>query len=545
MSEMLEKDDIAVSKHIEDLLKNPGVWEMAAEKLIDAKKDNPAHTITMMVRDVIMDDLQDTFGKAIHYTDIVDSKLEKCERPAVGVDPDNEYFVTIPFDVKRDGSLALPKPSIIGDVIRKKFRFARIKDDPNYLLHEENRVFTPNGHTVLEKILAVSLGELWTSAVQNEVTKYIKSQCTIPRSEFDKNRNFLNCKNTFVDLDTIKAIPQGDIVSLAQIDAEFRPELARSELFEGMAEKSLDDDGPVRLFEVAGSALTRQELNPMKIIILLGPRGSGKSTILKGIANVFGKAVSHKPIQMLQHDKFTLIHLENKYLNVCADLPEKPLEDFDVLKGITTKGEEQPVQEKIHPQHDTDIFAVLLCSCNTLPELPKLEDDSIIDRLMVIKAENRQKANTERVKQLETEEEKSRILNTLIYYVNQVRKNKERTDGAELLTKPQSIDDVVEIWKNNSDGITRFINTLIRPQEDIESPATVQVVFSSYVKFCALNNLAVEQNNKFNKVMERYGFWSYVTRINDKSVKCWGGCTLLKTADEQTADHEQSRIGPK
>ncbi len=65
------------------------------------------------------------------------------------------------------------------------------------------------------------------------------------------------------------------------------------------------------------------------------------------------------------------------------------------------------------------------------------------------------------------------------------------------LTNPQPEDKVIELWKNNSDGITLFINELIRPKKKDDRSASVTAVYTSYVKYCALNKKTLENNNKF------------------------------------------------
>ena len=243
--------------------------------------------------------------------------------------------ITIPFrykeGIKDELIKTLPPTNEIGDLILREYRFAVIEDMEDKLWFEENHVFRINGKVILKKILQTSLEECWNTQSQNNIINYVMAKVPHKRAEFDQNRMILNCKNCFVDLENHEILDDDKIMSLSQITASYNPSLGRSKMFEDMLKECTPDYG--MFLELVGCALTKQEINPEKILLLVGDGNNGKSVILKIIQGIFGvDSMSHKKLQNLQGNRFALAGIENKMLNIFADIPEEPLDDFDVLK---------------------------------------------------------------------------------------------------------------------------------------------------------------------------------------------------------------------
>ena len=219
----------------------------------------------------------------------------------------------------------------------------------------------------------------------------------------------LNCKNCFVNLREYKIINPDQIYSLFQIDTKYNPKAGRSEIFETMVSQCTTKHE--LLLEIIACSLTRQEINPGKIIVAVGDMDNGKSTLIRILKAVFGTSViSGERMQDVQHSRFSAIRLEHKLLNIAGELPDnKPLESFDRFKSITTTTETIPVEDKGTKKHDADIYATLVFFCNELPDLPSVSS-SIYKRLTVIPFPNQFAKNDKYIEQFLTETEKSKIL---------------------------------------------------------------------------------------------------------------------------------------
>ena len=348
------------------------------------------------------------------------------------------------------------------------------------------------------------------------------------RAEFDQDKMILNCKNCFVDLNEHEVIKNPDqIYSLFQINTKYNPKAGRSEIFETMISQCTSKHE--LLLEIIACSLTRQEINPGQIVMMIGDTDNGKSTLIRILKAIFGTSViSSIDLQDIQHDTYAEYQLEHKLLNISGDLPENtPLKTFNKLKKITTTGEMSSVHDKKIRRHEADIYATLLFSCNELPDLPAIAN-SIFKRLTVIPFPNKFKKDDEFIKQFITEEEKSKILNTLLYYLDRVVEN-----GGDL-TNPQQPEETKELWRTHADTGTLFILTKLRRAKDNEKSATVTAVYTELIKFCKLKQKPQPTPDQFNQKMLKLGYEQYNTTINHIGVRCWRDVVFQAKDDDQT-----------
>ncbi|MCQ4822921.1 DUF5906 domain-containing protein, partial [Eubacterium callanderi] len=95
-----------------------------------------------------------------------------------------------------------------------------------------------------------------------------------------------------------------------------------------------DEEDRLMFFQYAGYCMTRLT-HLQKFMILYGPGGTGKSTIVNLTIDAIGQEnVSFLPLQTLHmtDGKFATIQLMGKLLNACSEIPRKALTDTSVLK---------------------------------------------------------------------------------------------------------------------------------------------------------------------------------------------------------------------
>ena len=180
----------------------------------------------------------------------------------------------------------------------------------------------------------------------------------------------VNFKNCFLDTATGKVMPDyNKYKSLLQIETKYQPQLGRSELFEDFC-KQLSPQHWELMLEILGCAMTRQAINPEKILILVGRSSNGKSTLLRIIKILYGaRNVSSETMDDIQSDKFSAVQLVDKLLNIYAELPaDVSMKGFNQLKTLTTTGEMQSVQDKAQPKYTVDLTCTLTFSTNLLPD---------------------------------------------------------------------------------------------------------------------------------------------------------------------------------
>lgn len=106
---------------------------------------------------------------------------------------------------------------------------------------------------------------------------------------------------------------------------------AYRDFFESMMPK---DGGATLGFEFVAQFFQRAS-GRRRAYYLTGPPNSGKSTLIKILSRtLLGASASHFSLQELE-DKHNRACLHSKMLNVCADLPAKPLSGISTFKRIT------------------------------------------------------------------------------------------------------------------------------------------------------------------------------------------------------------------
>ena len=315
--------------------------------------------------------------------------------------------------------------------------------------------------------------------------------------------------------------------SLIQIGTQCNPGYGRSEIFEEFC-KELSPTKYEMMLEIIGCAMTRQGINPEKILVLVGRSNNGKSTFMRIVTECYGREViSNEDMYDIQNDRFSAVKLVGKIINIYSEMPsEVDMKGFNKLKTMTTSGELQSVQDKNDPRYNADITATMAFSCNELPNLPN-HDEAIYKRLALIVFSKKFKKNNKFINQFLKEDEMIRILNSMIYFMSRIKDN----DGS--LTSPQSVEEVQELWKSHSDTTTLFITTKIRPVKVKEKEVSVAEMNTALIKFCTDLGKPQAMAAQFNAKMEKFGYEQKQTSVNNESLRVWRGITLIRTDDNQ------------
>lgn len=122
-----------------------------------------------------------------------------------------------------------------------------------------------------------------------------------------------------------------------------------------------------------------------KAFILYGPPSSGKTTFINMIFKFFNglKYFSQVRLQDLG-ERFQLINLMGKLVNVFDDLPDRKIGDTDIFRQVVTN-EYLRSEVKFQPEYvEWRNRTKLLFTCNTLPEIRKKEGDQFFRRWILI-----------------------------------------------------------------------------------------------------------------------------------------------------------------
>ncbi|MCA9071308.1 MAG: hypothetical protein KDA84_20410 [Planctomycetaceae bacterium] len=120
--------------------------------------------------------------------------------------------------------------------------------------------------------------------------------------------------------------------------------------------------------EFMGLTLVPNDTSFEKFLILVGPGGNGKSTLLRTIVEMLGvDNVSHVPLEGL-NSEFRLHDMVGKLANIAMDMKRMDKMEEGRLKEIVS-GEPQQINRKHKAPITTPIAARLIFSCNDLPQI--------------------------------------------------------------------------------------------------------------------------------------------------------------------------------
>ena len=470
-----------------------------------------------------------------------EARKQKVQEKDVEDDPFIEIKTKQRMQIKPNEPATPLKANDVGESLMRKNNYARIIGEPvSQLMKQENRVYKVGGLDHVTNRISRYITDS-SSHFRLEAAKFISDFNATDRNEFDKNKLLLNCKNCFVNIETDKIETDGDsIKSLFQINTDYKPELGQSEKFLKMLQEAAPNYWEM-ILEHVSCCLSKGYVKPEKCLIFIGEGRNGKSAFFHVLDAVFGGTnISNASMHQLQEDNFIPAALENKMLNLCADLPERALKEIDILKAIITHDPIQ-VQLKNITSWKTTITAMMIFSCNELPPLPN-HASATLRRFSVFPFRQVFGQNETLKDELMTEDEKSRILNTFISYHKKIIQNDRR------LLHTQTEAEVVEHWKNNSDSASQFITKHMLPyspetlEANMISNPTVELVRDVYVEFCGNHGLPPQNNTRFNKQMETEGYKRITGRDGKTTVKKWQNCilkTIEKDAKEEKPESQQ------
>ena len=205
-------------------------------------------------------------------------------------------------------------------------------------------------------------------------------------SELNKHpKEWINFLNGMHDAKTnMNYVHSPEYLSINQVPMEWTPgEVNKNSISYQFIESIIPDKEDREMFlQYCGLCLTRDS-SQQKFLIIFGPGGTGKSTLINMLSNVVGSDnISGVSLQDI-NKRFYPTALLGKLLNACADIPSQKMEVVDIIKKCT--GEDIIMGE--HKGGEVFWFrsyAKLLFSANTIPKVYDDKTDAYYRRLMIL-----------------------------------------------------------------------------------------------------------------------------------------------------------------
>lgn len=406
--------------------------------------------------------------------------------------------------------------------IMQKYTIATIEETKQILYYNDG-VYVNGGDILIEKEAELMFNYKLSSKAVAEIKGHIMRQTYKKRSTFDSDPHVINLKNGLYNIQTGEFkthIP--DQLSINQKAISYDAN-AKTKCF-GKYLKDVLYPSEIRT-AVEVMAYTFWRDNPFETInILFGYGANGKSVFTGLLTELHGiKNVSNVPLSAIIKNTFALSDLENKDVNIDAELSSATIHDTAILKKLTGR---QPVriERKNQRAYDTILHAKLFFSANNIPETDD-NSDAYFRRNIVLSFPNKFEGNNadpDLISKLTTEEEMSGIFNALMIALRRLLKNKG------IMINEKTIQQRREKYEMATNPIASFIKDAIS-EESIESDRTTKdQIHQAYKRFCKNNRLAVESKENFGKILKnKYHFEEGRESSGDRRT-IWKGVRLVE-----------------
>lgn len=400
--------------------------------------------------------------------------------------------------------------------IMNKYHFVSLSDTKE-ILYYENGIYVRGGEGIIEVEAENQYSEISSYQV-NEIKNHIRRRTMKDRDEFDADPNIINLKNCLFDLAKFEPIPHSpEHLSRIQLPVNYDQEAQCPNIL-NYFRTTLDRKYVKTALALVSCALTGT--NEHQVMgLLAGSGNNGKSVFLNLNRALIGwENTSSVSPQELESDRFAVADLYGKLLNICGDLPVKPLKDTTILKKITGL-DPLRAQEKFKKPFDFICKAMMLFSTNKLPESP---DNSLgfFRRWIIIPfLKNFEgKEDTKLLSKMTTDEELSGYLNLLLSSIKWQR----LTGGFPDLETFKEREETYRRMQNTTEYFLKDCT-----EESIGNYVSKDEFFERYEQYCQYNNLPTETKESFGKKLSKLGFQTKKVPINGKRTYCWRNINLV------------------
>lgn len=404
----------------------------------------------------------------------------------------------------------------------KKYHF-KATNDTEELYHYDvsTGVYVKGGEWLIKKE-CIKYDPGIHTAIVDQIIKHIIWGNYVDRSEFDRDIEWLCCKNRMVNLLTGETASHSpDFMATVRIPHDYinfkSPCLARPPKIMRFLYQVMSFEDVETLLDFMAYCLWRAF--PFHRWLLFNGSGrNGKGVTTNLITRLLGvRNVSTETLHRLLEVRFASAKLFGKMANIDADLSSQALKQTGLLKKLTG-GDAVPGEFKFKTPFEFVNYAKLIFSANTIPITPD-ETDAFFVRLLIINFPNQflgAQDNPNLIDELTTEQEMRALLGLIIRRVPRVLK-----EGISY-TASHTIEENYLKYIRSSEPIRYFAETALRRDEGVNAYETKSKVHDAYCRFCEENKLPVESSHTLSRKLKKEGFYDVQVRIGGKSQpKTW------------------------
>lgn len=394
---------------------------------------------------------------------------------------------------------------------------------------QETTIKTPQG---MKKLDTISLKRV------NEIVAMVKRKTYVSRKDFDKDLELINCKNGVVNAQSGELVPHSpDFLFRNQCPVEYNPDYKFPKAFFDFLQVSVGDrQSIIQLIESMACCLLRTS-QFQKAFMHIGSGSNGKSTFLSLLEQIIGdRNIAHVSPHQLERERFATAELENKMLNVYADIVSDTLTSTGKLKMVIS-GDNVAGERKYGQPFNFSPYSKLMFSANQLPDVED-QTNAMYRRWIIFKwTQKFEGANQDRhlLRKLTADKELSNIFSMLVQVAKTLISNDYK------FRYEPSPDEVKRQWQDHADPVETFIDEKC---QKMESGYTIAVkMYSAYVKFCKERLIeAKHQKHFYKKFSSQTGTEKTQKRMGGAVERAFEGWVLKSEIIEENTTHGQGSL---
>ena len=417
-------------------------------------------------------------------------------------------------------------------------RFLTIEESKEIVYYyDKSGVYVSGGEILIEKELDKTFGfKLRTSDI-TEIKNCVMRKTYVKKEKFDSNIYIINLKNGLYNWRTNEFMPHTpDYYSLNQKNIVYNPK-ARPKLFIKFLKEVLYLQDIRTAVEIIAYSFIRKNLFEY-YFILIGRGSNGKSVFIGILSNLHGlKNISNVSLKSLVKERFALVDLVNKDINVDTELASTSINDMSTLKKLTGT---QPlrVEQKGQPAYDVEIYAKQIFNAN---ELPTTSDnaDSHYRREIILSFPNQFEGENEDPnllnKFITNEEEMSGIFNLVVNSMRTIVNRNKIHVNASTISQRRAKAKLIQ------DPIRAFLEEALAKEPANDDYETSGDMHDAFERFCQHHTLSGPGFDKFSEDLRKiHGLNKGRKIIDGKKKTIWQSCKLVKW--KNTIDSSQKTL---
>ena len=313
---------------------------------------------------------------------------------------------------------------------------------------------------------------------------------------------YINMKNGVLDLTTKQLLPHSPAYNQHKITGCAYDPDAECPEFTGMMERLLPDESVRREFQKAvGLCLAKEQLPAKKVLMLLiGPKDTGKTTVLNILVDVlgeYGASVDNSLLMQTNKDKTRgpeMYDFRETLMITTSEASENDKLDTGRVKALTG---ETTISVRNNYSTSMDKFkmiGLIFIDSNFKPYIPP-RDTAAWGRLRLFPFEQviTQKDPTLKSK---LEQEKAGIFNWILEGLDLILEEKE-------IFETESMQAYKGEYRKEMDITQQFIEDCLEKSENSTDRIQTTLLFSTYKNWCRDNNFKPTIRNKFYEEISR------------------------------------------